>query len=102
MRTIINGRKYDTETATEIACDKAYPISDGRHYDETLYRKRNGEFFLYGHGGPLSRYSRSVSGSDMWCGGSKVIPLSDEEARSWVESICSYNTYCELFGEPEE
>lgn len=34
--------------------------------------------------------------------GSRIIPLSDEEARSWVESICSYDTYCKLFGEPEE
>lgn len=101
MKMILNGRKYDTETATEIACDKDYPISDFHHYDETLYRKRNGEFFLYGHGGPLSKYSRAVSGGGQ-CGSSRIIPLSDEEARTWVENVCCYETYCELFGEPEE
>ena len=47
------------------------------------------EFFLYDHAGPLSRYSRSVSGRDMWRGGSCVIPRSDEKQDSGAKSYAT-------------
>ena len=101
MRKIINGRKYDTETARKIAADSALGPSDFRYYDEALYQKKTGEFFLAGEGGPMTKYGEDVGGN-MRGSGRKIIPLSDEEAREWVERVCSFDTYCELFGEPEE
>ena len=47
------------------------------------------EFFLYDHAGPLSRYSRSVSGCDMWRGGSCVIPRSDEKQNSGAKAYAT-------------
>ena len=38
MKKIINGRKYDTETAKEIGYwSNGYPCSDFNHCNETLY-----------------------------------------------------------------
>ena len=56
MKKIINGKLYDTETAKLIG--RSYHGEgprDFRHYSEELYRKRTGEYFLYGEGGPMSR-----------------------------------------------
>ena len=60
MKQIINGKKYDTDTAKEIAhyCAPG-SVQDFSYFEETLYRKKTGEYFLYGKGGPASRYSRS-------------------------------------------
>lgn len=53
---------------------------DFRYVEETLYRKRTGEFFLFGQGGPASKYAVST-GLNSWSGGSKIIPLSVAEAK---------------------
>jgi hypothetical protein len=37
---------------------------------EELYRKRTGEYFLYGEGGPMSKYSRQVE-QNGWAEGEK-------------------------------
>ena len=45
MKKIINGRKYDTETAKEIGYwSNGYPCSDFNHCEETLYLKKTGEY----------------------------------------------------------
>lgn len=52
MKKIINGKMYNTETATELGDFwNGLSTSDFRNLSETLYRKKNGEFFLYGQGG---------------------------------------------------
>lgn len=99
MRKIIEGRKYDTETATKVHC--WYNDADG--FDsvvETLYRKRNGEYFLHGEGGARTKYA-SPDG-DGWCGGSMLIPLSYEGARSWMEEHADGDEYEAEFGETPE
>ena len=52
MKQIINGKKYDTETAERLACEDAgLPVNDFAYWCEELYRKKTGEFFLHGEGG---------------------------------------------------
>ena len=42
MRKIINGRKYDTETAEQLACYwNELSTRDFRHMTERLFRKKN-------------------------------------------------------------
>ena len=84
MKKIINGRRYDTEAAEKVA--EAYSNlarNDFGYWEEELYRKRTGEFFLYGWGGPASRYSKTA-GLNSWSGGEKIRPLTIEEAQKWV------------------
>ena len=59
MRKIINGKKYDTETAEQLASYwNELSTRDFRHMTERLFRKKNGEYFLYGKGGPASAYAK--------------------------------------------
>ncbi len=101
MRQIINGKLYNTKTAERCGIDSY--SSDGyfSHWSEELYRKKTGEYFLYGEGGPNSRYSRSC-GQNAWCGGEKIIPMTEAEARDWAERHLTADEYIEIFGEPEE
>lgn len=101
MKKIINGRKYNTETAKEVGCwSNGYPCGDFNWCQETLYKKKTGEYFLHGEGGALSNYSR-----DTWngsTGGVKIIPMTKDEAREWAENKLSCDEYEALFGEVEE
>ena len=130
MKKVINGKMYNTETATCVGeckiigfCDgiKKYSTGvvrtlddllqdDALLYDfsieETLYRKKNGEFFTV--------HSNAVFHEDFFFEafqdkaldalqiGGKVDAITEEEAKVWVEEFMSVETYIELFGEPEE
>ena len=103
MKSIINRKKYDTETATEIqTITYGQGKRDFKHFEETLYRKKTGEFFLAGEGGPMSKYSHFYSLENMWGSGSRIIPLTLDEAKDWVSENCSADDYEELFGPVEE
>ena len=101
MKKIINGKKYDTDTAKPVV-----EWNNGRNYtdfgwcSETLYRKRTGEFFLHGQGGARSIYGKWVG--DCVCNGEDISPLSLEEAKEWAEENLSADKYEEIFGEVEE
>ena len=85
-KAIINGKRYNTETADFVASwSNGYSYSDFKHCEEDLYRTKRGSWFTVGSGGPLSGYSRSV-GQNSWSGSSDVIrPLDADEARRWLE-----------------
>ena len=105
MKKIINNKMYNTDTAEEItyytASRRGFSASDFRYYTECLYRKKTGEYFLHGEGGPLTKYARSV-GLTGSTGGENIIPLSLEETKDYLVSIGETELYCKLFGEPEE
>ena len=68
---------------------------------ETLYRKRTGEFFLYGEGGPMSKYGVAY-GDNEWGYGEEIRPLTVDEAKAWAEKHLDADEYEEVFGEVEE
>lgn len=101
MKKIINGRKYDTETATATGVENTYAYpSDFNYVHEILYKKKTGEFFIHGKGGANSAYHES-DGRSQW-GSEKILPISDCEAMDFVEKYGSVEQYEELFGEVEE
>ena len=101
MKKIINGKKYDTETATELGSRwNGLGKRDFGHVTETLYKKKTGEYFLHGEGGPLTTYSESCGGG--WSGGEKIIPYSERMAREWAEEYLDADEYESIFGEVEE
>lgn len=101
MKRIINGRLYDTDTAKEIGCyENGYGAGDFRYYYECLYRKKTGEYFLYGSGGPMSKYSESFGNTTS--GISEIIPYTEEEAMKWAVRHLDVDTYMEVFGTVEE
>jgi hypothetical protein len=74
MRRIIDGVAYDTDTATFIAQgDHDHPMSQASW---SLYQTRHGAFFevVAGHDGVVEEWN----------------PLSDEQARRWLEANANY------------
>ena len=99
MKKIINNRLYDTETARKIGgCDGGEGLTG---WTEILYRKRTGEYFLYGEGGPMTKYAVTISDNN-WTGGEKIMPLSVEAARTWAEEHLDADDYEAAFGLPDE
>lgn len=94
MKKIINGKKYDTETATYI--DEYCPIYDRGNfnfYRQVLYQKKTKEFFLYIEGYGVGRGS----------GFDELIETMDEqETKDWLEIHSSADIYEALFGEVDE
>jgi hypothetical protein len=96
MKKIIGKKVYNTETATEVASwDNG---SFGRDLDscaEALFLTKKGAWFLFGEGGPRSRYFESVG--DRYTGGSDLVPLSEEGAYAWLEDKQEYKAIVEYF-----
>ena len=101
MKKIINGKRYDTDTAKKIAeWDNGHYGNDFNRCSETLYRKNTGEFFLYGRGGARSRYASYADGSVS--GGEQIIVLTYAEAKEWAEEHLDGDEYENIFGEVVE
>lgn len=103
MKKIINGKRYDTETAQFCGSREYGNHGDFDHIYEALYQKRTGEFFLYGEGGARSKYAEEIS-MNSWSGGEAITPLSDDEAKEWAEAYLDGEDYEKIFTveEPEE
>ena len=101
MKKIIGGKKYDTETAKELGSSwNGLSPTDFNYCSEKLYRKKTGEFFLYGKGGARSQYAEQVGNA--WCGGEDITPYTEDEAKRWCENHLSVDEYEAIFGEVEE
>lgn len=102
MKKIINGKVYDTSTATLVSeWDNGLLHDRLNATEENLYQKKTGEFFLYGCGGPNTRYARIIDANN-WSGGEKIIPLSYGEAQNWAEEHLSTDDYEKIFGKIAE
>ena len=96
-----NGKMYNTATATLVGEHQYLNFNDVDYESEELYLKKTGEWFLYGEGGPFSKYGEQC-GSNNWCDGEVIKPLTKEAARKWLENHDCTDAYIEYFGEPEE
>lgn len=94
MKQIIDGKIYNTETATYIGND--YGGDGFSSYDESLYKTPRGRYFLAGEGGPMTKYAESA-GQNSWRGSKKIIVLSEEEAREWAEKHMDTDEYLKFF-----
>ena len=85
MKTIIDGKRYDTGRAELLAEYTFGYSSDLRYVSEGLYRTSKGAYFLHAEGGALSKYGVSV-GNNSWEPGNCILPFTQEEAISWLEA----------------
>ena len=84
MKATIDRKRYDTETAREIArYSNGLGNGDFRNVSESLYVTKNGNYFLSGSGGAMTKYSEG-NGNSTW-GSSAIIPMTREEAYEWCE-----------------
>ncbi len=90
MKKIINGFRYDTDTAEKVcSIFTGTGHSDFSCIDAELYRtKRSKTFFLSGWGGAMTVFSHSC-GDGTYCGQSTIVPISTEDARAFAEKHAS-------------
>lgn len=101
MRKVIKGKVYDIDTAKELLTYTHSNPRDFGYVRETLYIKKTGEYFLDGEGGPATKYREWID-SNSWSGGQKVTPLTEAEARTWVEERFDADQYEQIFGKVDE
>ena len=78
MKKIIKNKVYDTSTAREMGtCRNLFD------YEESLYRKKTGEFFLHTSGGPYSQES--------------IMPLTYDKAQEWAAIALTEEQYEGIF-----
>lgn len=83
FETRIDNRRYNTKKARLLASDK---YGDGfRSCEDYLYRKRTGEYFLCGRGGPESHWAESCDDGHCYRSGSGIKPLTPAEALEWAQ-----------------
>jgi hypothetical protein len=100
MKRIINGKKYDTDTANCIASDSYGNCGDFAAWEEALYRTKKGQYFITGSGGPMSKYAVSI-GNNTTSGSSELWLVDEKEAKSWLEEHGSVEEYENEFGTEE-
>lgn len=96
MLKIINGKRYNTETAEKL-CDLPCEVRQseiGWHKTE-LYLTANGAFFLAGKGNAWSMWDQSAPGSSG--PGEGIRPVGDDEARSFLEAAGKVHQIERLF-----
>lgn len=85
MKKVINKKMYNTETAEEVArFSNGLGSTDFRSLKETLYKTKNGSWFLHGEGGAMTQYSEQCG--DMSSAGEDIKVLTNEEAYEWLEA----------------
>lgn len=85
MKKVIDGKRYNTETATKVAEYEPFANrTDFNWWCEELYKTKKGKWFIYGEGGANSPYSKRVE-SNVKSGGEDIIAISDYEALKWLE-----------------
>lgn len=88
MIRVLNGKRYNTATATKVCnCGSHSGTSSGDFswHDTALYVTAKGTWFLAGSGGALSMWARPYGQSGRM-GGAGVFPLTRQEALEELET----------------
>lgn len=103
MKAIINGLRYDTDSAVALGEGSANcPRSNFGWWEATLYRTpRSGRYFIAGEGGPMTSFGRPAPGGGRG-GGERITPMSADEAREWAEQNLSVEEVEAAFGDKIE
>ncbi|MBD3849404.1 hypothetical protein IED13_27205 [Bosea sp. SSUT16] len=89
MARVVAGLLYNTETA-ELIADVARTGGDWNYERTQLFRTKNSRFYLAGEGGAATRWAQRITGDRGYVEGDGVIPLTDAEARLYVERFANH------------
>ena len=96
MGKISHGKKYNSDTARIIAYYhnidgiRILQCNDAKFFEKTLYKKRNGEYFICTEGNNRSGVEIGIE------------PMSEEGAKRWSEIYLDADEYESIWGEVEE
>jgi hypothetical protein len=75
MKKRINGKLCDTETAKKLGTKCEGEFGDPKGYEEQLFMTRTNQHFIYGVGGPESKYVSLT-----------IELVTDEQAEEWKKA----------------
>lgn len=104
MKAIIDGKTYNTETATPIGGTigpRDTFAGDFRDWSATLYRTKKGRYFMAGRGGAMSPFAEPY-GQNGSQGGNGIRALSAEDALAYAEKYLDPKTIAEHFADVVE
>lgn len=84
MKKVIEGKVYNTATATKLAEYSYGYSSDFSYISEELYVTSKKNYFIAGEGGARTCYAECVD-SNTYCGGEAIIPITRREAFEWCQ-----------------
>ena len=85
MKAIIDGKRYDTDTAELVAGYSVGASGDFEREEEALYKTHKGAWFTAGEGGPRSSYATHYRNESR--GGAAIRPLTEALAQQWLEDF---------------
>lgn len=101
MKKIIDGKSYDTDTATLLGeYDNGYREGDFQYLEENLYQTKKGQYFVQYYGGCLTEYA--ITHGNQTSGSSGIFLITEGQARAWAEKKLTADEFITLFGEVEE
>ena len=102
MRQVIDGKIYDTETATLLhGWDNGNSHGDFKYRSKDLYRTPRGRYFLHHVGGAMTDMAVSVGNNSY--GGSETLEVIDREtAMRFLESHGGSNVLIREFPDSVE
>ncbi len=83
MKQVIEGKMYNTETATKIADYQYSHRGDFNWFVETLYQTKKGNWFIAGEGGANTHYK--IRSGEGFQGSECIDPLTRKEVLEWCE-----------------
>lgn len=89
MRVKIKNKVYDSEASLEVGRQAVLAFGDPYGFEEIMYRKRAGEYFLLARGGELSQYPEEC-----------IIPLDLDATREWLERVAGTGHADYILSEP--
>ncbi|WP_142965801.1 hypothetical protein [Enterococcus casseliflavus] len=101
MKKIIEGKLYNTETATLIAEYRKGNRSDFYGIEEEVYITKKGQYFMYYWGGGCSKYREEVA-SRTYSDNEGIKLITGEEAKEFATKHLNVEDFIEIFGEVEE
>ncbi|KYC65207.1 hypothetical protein [Heyndrickxia coagulans] len=84
MIKVIDGKRYNTDTAEEVYSHYTGQYGDFDYRERTLYRTKAGAWFMYHAGGALTDMAVVTSGNDR-TGSTAIEPVSDDQAYAFLE-----------------
>ena len=85
MERVIDGKRYDTETAKlEVYWSNGYSTRDFKFRTKRLYRTKNGAWFLNHEGGAMS--DLAVSTGNTTTGSESIESISDDDAFGFCQA----------------
>ena len=91
MKKKIGRKVYNTEKSKFVGKNTEGNFGDPKGFEENMYKKGHGDFFLVVSGGPESQYAKK-----------DIIPLELANAKEWIERNCGVEVLVEFVKEKDE